>query len=312
LPRSFRTFLPALLLGLLTGCSAGLPPETAARLERLPSLQVTDVPLYAQQQHQCGPAALAMVLGWGGEQLSPSALSPEVFSPTRQGSLQPAMVAAARRHGRAAYEITGLDALLTELEAGHPVIVLENLGLDWWPRWHYSVVVGASAKGEALLLYSGRDRGELVPLDNFRHTWDRGGDWGLLVLPPARLPASQSESAVLAGLAALEAAGQSPAAAAGYAAMAKRWPENLPVRIGWANCLYADGLLPAAEQVLAEACRRFPDAGVVWNNRAQVLFELGRREEALQAAERAVSLGGPLRDVFRATRDDIRTSPAAH
>lgn len=45
--------------------------------------------------------------------------------------------AAARRHGAVAYVLPDrLDALLEEITAGHPVVVLQNLGLQWIPSWH--------------------------------------------------------------------------------------------------------------------------------------------------------------------------------
>jgi hypothetical protein len=59
------------------------------------------------------------------------------------------MIGAARRHGRLAYLITGPDSMFEEVAAGHPVIVLQNLGLSWYPVWHYAVVVGYDQLGSA-------------------------------------------------------------------------------------------------------------------------------------------------------------------
>ena len=51
-------------------------------------LELTAVPFHPQELYQCGPAALATVLNWSGEQVRPSALVDEVYLPGRQGSLQ--------------------------------------------------------------------------------------------------------------------------------------------------------------------------------------------------------------------------------
>jgi hypothetical protein len=47
---------------------------------------------------------------------------------------------------------------------------------------------------------------------------------------------------------------------------------------------------------------------VAFNNLAHVLLSVGRREEALSAARRAVSLGGPHQELFRRTLEEIQTA----
>ena len=55
------------------------------------------------------------------------------------------LVAAIRRYGRVPYEIEpSLSSLTAELQAGRPVLVLQNLGIKIAPLWHYAVVVGYS------------------------------------------------------------------------------------------------------------------------------------------------------------------------
>jgi hypothetical protein len=68
----------------------------------LPASQSIQIPFFAEQDHQCGPAALAMVLDATGDTVTPQQLVGSVFIPAREGSLPPEMLAAARRHGRLA------------------------------------------------------------------------------------------------------------------------------------------------------------------------------------------------------------------
>ena len=65
-----------------------------------PHVQLSSVPFYPQEAYQCGPAALAGVLGAAGVAATPSSLAPQVYLPGRQGSLQLELMAASRRAGR--------------------------------------------------------------------------------------------------------------------------------------------------------------------------------------------------------------------
>jgi len=52
--------------------------------------------------------------------------------------------------------------------------------------------------------------------------------------------------------------------------------------------------------------RLHPKEGSALNNLAQILFEQGRNQEALEAAKKAVSLGGPLTAVYQKTLEKIQ------
>jgi Flp pilus assembly protein TadD len=72
------------------------------------------------------------------------------------------------------------------------------------------------------------------------------------------------------------------------------------------NSYYATEDLASAAAVLHKATVRFPQEGVAFNNLAQVLWEQGNKREALQAARRAVKLGGPHVEQFKKTLDEIQ------
>ena len=134
-----------LLAALVSGCAA---PQVAGLLERPPrdlppSAEIATTPFYAQEDYQCGPASLAALLNHAGRDATPASLAPQVYLPARQGSLQAELLAATRRHGLLAYVLEPrLEALLREIAAGAPVLVLQNLALDWAPQWHYAVAIG--------------------------------------------------------------------------------------------------------------------------------------------------------------------------
>ncbi len=293
-------------LGLLCGCAGFWQMPMPTLPETIPQAhELTTVPFFPQQKFQCGPAALAMALRWSGLPLQPEDLVNEVYTPSRKGSLQIAMIAAARRHGRLAYEISGLESIFPEIAAGHPVIILQNLGLSWFAVWHYAVVIGYDATREVLILRSGTTARKIMAFGVFEKTWARSDYWGILILQPTQLPALAEEKRYLAAVVGLEQAGQYRDAAAGYRTALTRWPASLIARIGLGNSYYALGELKKAELVFKKTIQLHPAAGSAYNNLAQVLMEQGRYQEALAPASKAVSLGGRSKAVFQQTLREI-------
>lgn len=308
--RARRLFAAACVAGLLGACAPRLE-EPLNGLAVAPT-ELTEVPFVAQEQYQCGPAALAMALQWSGSTVSANDLVSQVYLPERKGSLQAEMIAAARRAGRVAYRLRpSLRSLIAEVAAGHPVIVLQNLGLEWSPRWHYAVVVGFDLDRQELVLRSGLQRRHILPLPLFERTWQRGERWALVALPPGRLPATAEENVYIGAVAALERLALWPEAQQAYAAGLLRWPRSLAARIGLGNALVALGDLDGAEAVLRQASIDHANAGVAFNNLAEVLARQGRFGEALEAAEHAVRLGGPLSAAFAETRERLQRLDAA-
>ena len=267
---------------------------------------LTEVPFFPQDDYQCGPAALAMVLAWGAVPVAPEDLTLAVYTPSAKGSLQSAMIAAARRHDRVAYLLDHPEALVEEIAAGHPVIVLQNLGLSWYPVWHYAVVIGFDPGRQTMILHSGTTSHRAISLKTFERTWARSGYWGLLALPPARLPAVAQERPTLRAITQLERLGRWEIAAGAYQSALQRWPNSLAAAMGLGVCRYRSGDLMAAEATFRAATIRFPREGVAFNNLAQVLMDQGRRTEALDAVLQAIQRGGPLKAHFERTLDEIR------
>jgi hypothetical protein len=267
---------------------------------------LTAVPFFPQEAFQCGPAALAMALAWSGVPISPQELTPEVFTPSQKGSLQSAMIAAARRHDRIVCRLSDPKFLSDEIAAGHPVVVLQNLGLSWYPVWHYAVIIGLDFTDGTVIMHSGTTSHKRVSLKTFEFTWARSNYWGLLVLPPSLLPAVATEEKYLRAVGHLERLGRWDIAAVGYQSALRRWPESLPATIGLGMCRYGQGDLKTAETIFRDATLKFPDEGVLFNNLAQVLMDQGRKSEALEAVMRAIQLGGSLKAHFETTLEEIR------
>lgn len=290
-------------LVLLTGCATpirALLPQSADRLP--PRVELATTPFFPQERYQCGPAALAMSLGTAGIEVTPEALKPQVYVPQREGSLQPEMLAAARRNGAVAVTIApSLDALLTELAAGHPVLVLQNLSLPWIPLWHYAVAIGYDLEQAEIILRSGTTERLAMPLSTFDQTWERGNRWGMVTLPPGRLPVTATEAAVVDAMLAFEKTSEASRARNAYASALQRWQHNLALQLGLGNTAYAAGDRRAAVAAFRQAAQDHPGNAPALINLATVLLELGEVKQARQAAENALALGGPWREAAAAT-----------
>lgn len=295
---------------LLGGC-ASTPPQVSALESQWPAQLPpradlsSRTPFIAQDDYECGPAALAMLLRSAGRPATIEQLKPQVFLPGRKGSLQTEMLVATRRQGLPAYVLPPrLDALLTEVAAGHPVVVFQNLSLDIAPVWHYAVAVGYDRERRTILLHSGTTERQEVELAVFERTWARGEHWAMTTMPLDQLPASLDGAQAGAALAALERL-NAPAARKGYVSALTRWPGEPVLLMGAGNTAYAAKDRRAAVKAYARLTDVRPDIPDGWNNLAQVLMEQGMRYKASLAIERAVALGGPRLDQYKALQKKI-------
>ncbi|MGB6289239.1 MAG: PA2778 family cysteine peptidase, partial [Desulfobulbales bacterium] len=288
-----------------SGCSLWRTDKFLYPADQSEEIFLAEVPFFQQETYQCGPSSLAMVLAWTGLELTPNDLTVDVYTPVLHGSLQPSLISAARLYGRIAYPIKGLKELFAEINDNHPVIVLQNLGLKWYPKWHYAVVIGYENSGKTIILHSGMNPAERLSIQTFQNTWSRSDYWGLLVLPPDELPAIVTEEKYLNAVAGLERTGQFETAISAYRSAISRWPQSLSAWMGLGNSFYAQGDLSSAASAFKQAMQLYPSNGMPINNFAQVLWEQGKKEQAMQAIRHAIELGGPFKSVFEETLQDF-------
>jgi tetratricopeptide (TPR) repeat protein len=296
-----------------------MPPMAGALHAQRPAgvpdrVELDGTPFFPQTEFACGPAALATVLGAAGVPANPQTLGAEVFLPARKGALQTEMLAGARRHGAVAVLLPpSLEALVREIAAGTPVVVLQNLGLSFAPLWHYAVAVGFDLDAEELLLRSGTTRREAISLRTFEHTWARGGHWAFVAVTPGQLPTSAREQEVVDALVGFERIAEPVAAARAFEGALDRWPANLALAIGLGNSLFAAGRLQPAEAAFAAAAQRH-DSAAAWNNLARTRLALGRAEAAREAALHAVARAESAEPQWlQAARETLAaTAPSLH
>jgi tetratricopeptide (TPR) repeat protein len=275
-------------------------------------VELVDVPFFPQTEHECGPAALATVLGYSGVHVLPADLTPAVYLPGRQGSLQLELIAAARRYGRIPYAPQpAFSALLAQLRAGYPVLVLQNLGVASLPVWHYAVVVAYDRPLDTVVLRSGRDEHKATTASEFMRTWTLADRWALVTLVPGELPAQPDVDAYLRAVAAMERMSDARMLVTAYQVAVDRWPDNFVAGFGLANALSSAGQLARAERAYRNLLNARPEHPAVLNNLADVLARQGCYEEAAQALDVALASGSAteqVRAVLMQTREEVKAS----
>lgn len=268
-----RRALELAVLVWVCGCATLAPP--AFRQPDHP-VELSATPFFAQTQYHCGPAALATLLTAEGVTVTPDQLTPLIYVPGREGSLQAEVIAAARRYQRLPLRLAPeVDALIAALQAGHPVLVLQNLGLRRWPLWHYAVLIGYEPEHERFILRSGVTPRERTRAARFISSWELAGRWALVLAEPDQIPAFAQAESWLAAAAPFESLGQLPIAERAYTAAAQRWPNSSLSWQALANTRYARTDRVGAEQALRYAIELDSQAAAARNNLANLLLERG-------------------------------------
>lgn len=273
----------------------------------LPNAATISLPVsFPQQEDQCGPAALATMLAARGVLVEPSELRHKLYIPGKQGTLTTEMVARARRYGLLVYPLKPqLQVLLREVSEGNPVLVFQNLGFDWRPRWHFSVVTAYDLQEEKVTLTPGLAGDYDVGISLFEKTWLRAGGWAVVMMPPDQPPFTAQASVFLKAANELERVGETGAALAAYKAMMARWPANDLAYFGAGNSAYARGDYANAQGYFQAYLERSPDSSSGWNNLAYSLAAVNCHHGAMAAMACAMDLA-PGNEALLASFEEIR------
>lgn len=282
--------LALFFIGNLIGC-ASIPEHVQEYGNDPTAVELSDTPFFPQERYQCGPAALMTVLTQSGVSTTLDSIVDQVYLPGKQGSLRMELMAATRASGRIPYEIdASLSTILGELQAGRPVLVLQNLGVSWIPRWHYAVVVGVDPINDTVTLRSGTSRRRVTNTQTFLRTWRRSGYWALIALRPGELPARPNTDRFLQAIAALESTGHLLEARSGWQSALERWPDEPVAIFGLANVELALDDFTNAENLYRQLLDKKPNSVSVRNNLAHALAMQGKTAEATQQILMALNM----------------------
>jgi len=261
--RSGHQLAALFFLAALSAC-ATLPQPPAAE-----AVQLVNVPTFAQQELQCGPAALASVLSASGVPTTPEALTADLFIPARRGSLQVELVAQARLRERVPLLLAPSErALVAALHEGQPVLVLLNLGVRSVPIWHYATLIGYDPD-QGYTLNTGQAKPQVVARRSFLRQWQGAERWGLTLHKPSEPPRDAEPAQWIAAAAPMLRTHPWPAEQA-YRAATRRWPDAALAWAALGEARFAAGDWPEAVTSLRKAAMLAPGDAAIANNLASV------------------------------------------
>ena len=296
----------------LSGCVAQQPLEQFV-IEQEPmiereSVYLATTPFFPQQQYQCGPAALATLLNDSGVSVQSTELVSKVYIPERKGSLQVEMFAASRQYQRIPYQIDPtLEAMLDELYSERPVLVMQNLGFESKPFWHYAVVVGFVFESNEIILRSGTDFDKRMDVEKFLQTWQRAENWAFVLLDLDVLPENPDFNRYFQSVVSMEQVLNAEQMIQLYEQTNQNFPEQTMVAFGLADAYGRSGRLPDAAIEYKRILAADPEHVAATNNLALTLQELSCATEALKMAQRAVSLSQNSGQFISESQDTLQT-----
>lgn len=274
---------------ILSSCAS--TPQSRQIQTRLPNalppaVELVGTPFYPQTEYQCGPAAMATMLQFNRVEITLKELTSQIYIPGRKGSLQIEMTAAARRHQMLPYQIEPqmLD-LFTEIAAGNPVLILQNLGFNWYPQWHYAVVIGYDTDSNEVILRSGTTKRWVTPFEVFERTWQRANFWALAIVPVGKIPKTAEPLRYLKTVYAFEETGYPQLALKAYRSATQQWPQLATAWMALGNVAYSNKDWQEAINAFSAATRLEPESIAGWNNLAYALHGYGCGTQAEQALQ---------------------------
>lgn len=194
------------LVMLISGCVTA-PPLTSHFLNQRPVRLVNEADFISQKRNHCGPATLTMSAQRYTSDVSLSEVTSLAFTPGANGSFKGDMLSAARRIGLAAYSIPSPERMIEFVQAGHSVLLFQDLGALWIRVWHFALLLGYDTRNKTFILHSGPDAYKENSAREVLRTWERGGKWSFALVPAGVIPNGVSHEEALANAMALMAVG---------------------------------------------------------------------------------------------------------
>ena len=187
--------MSALALSLLLALSAAARPGPtgSAQPPPPPTYHIAGVPLVERNTNWCGPAALAAVLRYHGEDIAAADIADHIYLPHYRGSLNLDLLVFARKRGFEVWAGEGSpDTMRRAIARDHPVICMVRRGNALARRNHYVVVRGYDVDRQLWFLDSGNGREGIYAEADFDRQWSDCGRWMLVVegKKPAKATAS--------------------------------------------------------------------------------------------------------------------------
>ena len=172
----FRTTCLLLLLTcllLISSCSKEtINPEDLSSKDTAKIIK--NVPFVRQKDKFCGPAAMASVMNFYGQNVSQYQIAEEVYSPELKGALISDMENFAREMGYNASTKNGDEnTLISLVDEGIPSIILVDLGIWIVSVPHYYVVYGYNKSNETFIINTGFTSNKEINFKDLDKEWEK-------------------------------------------------------------------------------------------------------------------------------------------
>lgn len=158
---------------LLSSCSKEtINPEITSSSDSAKIIR--NVPFVRQKDKFCGPAALASVMNFYGQNISQDQVAKEIYSPELKGALISDMENFARKMGYNASTINGDEnTLISLVDEGIPSIILVDLGIWVVSVPHYYVVYGYNESKETFIINTGFTSNKKIYYKDLDKEWEK-------------------------------------------------------------------------------------------------------------------------------------------
>lgn len=282
---------PLLAALMLLLCSCISAPKTQLKSyasKEWDAQKKLDVEFVPQKKNLCGPSVIKMA----AEVYSPpqplTSYQKITFRENVQGTFKSDILSAARRLDLVPYKVDTIKELIAEVHAGHPVVVFQNLGLAWMPQWHFALVVGYDLEKNILYLHSGTNAYEEWKIDHFVYSWQGGGSWAYILLPPTQLPKNVAFDEALDNAMLFEKIKKPHIAKTIFKTMTQKFPDRYEPHLGLANLYYNEQNRSLAIVQSQEALNKNPSEPALLFNLAILYHEDGQYEKAYEMKDLAL------------------------
>ncbi len=297
-----RWALPLAAVALLLG---GCTPAKVQRVQDHGSgeerIELNKTAFFPNEDRASAAAALATLFYTDGLQtVGPPQVAPLLGRKTAVQDLRAEFPGIAYGYERLAFVLPRtLDAVLAEVRAGQPVMVLQKAS-----DWRYAVVIGVEPLSNRMILRSGKEGRVYQELADFLGQWKRGDHWAMVISDGSRVPASATQAAWIAVGEAATLANQPKLAEKNAYGAIERWPNQVVPWVALGNARYALKDWLGAQEAYLESLRLKSFNPVVRNNLALVLLE--RHCVDLAEQQLAAALAGETDAALKAAYEETR------
>lgn len=230
-----------------------------------------------------------MYLNHLGLPVSSEEIAESNFSRKAKGTYQELMLSYSRSLGLVTVKVNNYTDLFKEIDAGNPVIVFQNLGFDWYPLWHYSIIFGYDLKKMTLTMHSADEESKTQEIKKFDNSWKRGKNWAFVITAPRKLTPTTNETEYLKSASAFEQLNLNEPAKEAYLTMLTQWPQSYYAHFGLGNVYFSEKKFVQAQKSFEQSVLISPSFYMAWTNLAVVYHNLGLLEKFKFAKKNALT-----------------------